>query len=164
MEMLLITDTYLSSVPFGGGVIKTNNDNPSSGRKKMQTRSKKVEQSGESPVYGEPGLAAGNRASLKSDCVDHQLTCFVLLLIWNLHYTTFPSALQWLRLVANVWLGVTKARFNCRFVSWSGNFWLAVTGLTTCSTAALLLQLLGHVTVISFFSVWLISLIFIMVN
>lgn len=31
MEILLITDTYLSSVPFGGEVIKTNNDSPSSG-------------------------------------------------------------------------------------------------------------------------------------
>lgn len=28
MEILLITDTYLSSVPFGGGVIKTNNGSP----------------------------------------------------------------------------------------------------------------------------------------
>lgn len=27
--MLLITDTYLSSVPFGGKVIKNNNENPS---------------------------------------------------------------------------------------------------------------------------------------
>lgn len=26
MEILLITDTYLSSVPFGGEVIKTNNE------------------------------------------------------------------------------------------------------------------------------------------
>lgn len=91
MEIILITDTYLSSVPFGGEVIKTNNDSPSSGgKKKKQTRSKKVEESGESPVYTELGLAVGNRASLKSDCVDHQLTCFVLLLIWNLHNTTFP--------------------------------------------------------------------------
>lgn len=31
MEMLLI-DTYLSFVPFGGEVIKNNNENPSSGK------------------------------------------------------------------------------------------------------------------------------------
>lgn len=84
MEILLITDTYLSSVPFGGEVIKTNS--PSGGK----TGSRKAEQSGETPVYSELGLAVGNRASLKSDWVDHQLTCFVVLLILNLHYTTFP--------------------------------------------------------------------------
>lgn len=33
--MLLITDTYLSSVPFGGEVIKNNNENPSSGKANM---------------------------------------------------------------------------------------------------------------------------------
>lgn len=35
MEILLITDTYLSSIPFGGEVIKTNNDSPSSGKSKQ---------------------------------------------------------------------------------------------------------------------------------
>lgn len=49
MEILLITGTYLSSVPFGGEVIKTNNDSPSSGKSKQDQR--KREQSGESPVY-----------------------------------------------------------------------------------------------------------------
>lgn len=88
MEILLITDTYLSSVPFGGEVIKTNNGGPSGGKSKQDQR--KEERWGESPVYTEPGLAVGNRASLKSDCVDHQLTCFVLLLISNLRNTTFP--------------------------------------------------------------------------
>lgn len=38
MEILLITDTYLSSVPFGGEVIKTNNDGPSSGKSKQDQR------------------------------------------------------------------------------------------------------------------------------
>lgn len=33
MEILLITDTYLSSVPFGGEVIKTNS--PSGGKSKQ---------------------------------------------------------------------------------------------------------------------------------
>lgn len=42
MEILLITDTYLSSVPFGGEVIKTNNDSPSSGVKKAN----KIKESG----------------------------------------------------------------------------------------------------------------------
>lgn len=32
MEMFLITDTYLSSVSFGGKVIKNNNENLSSGK------------------------------------------------------------------------------------------------------------------------------------
>lgn len=38
MEILLITDTYLLSVPFGGEVIKTNNDSPSSGESKQDQR------------------------------------------------------------------------------------------------------------------------------
>lgn len=101
MEILLITDTYLSSVPFGGEVIKTNNDGPSGGKSKQDQR--KAEQSGESPGSPAPGLAVGNRASLESDSVDHQLTCFVLLLILNSHNTTFflsSSALHWLRVCA----------------------------------------------------------------
>lgn len=38
MEILLITDTYLSSVPFGGEVIKTNNGGPSGGKSKQDQR------------------------------------------------------------------------------------------------------------------------------
>lgn len=38
MEILLITDTYLSSAPFSGEVIKTNNDGPSSGKSKQDQR------------------------------------------------------------------------------------------------------------------------------
>lgn len=38
MEILLITDTYLLSVPFGGEVIKTNNESPSSGKSKQDQR------------------------------------------------------------------------------------------------------------------------------
>lgn len=34
------------------------------------------------------GLAVGNAASLKPHCVDRQLTCFVSLLISNLHNNT----------------------------------------------------------------------------
>lgn len=78
MEILLITDTYLLSVPFGGEVIKTNNDSPSSGESKQDQRKWSSQ---ESPVYPGLGLAMGNVASLKSDYVDHQLTCFVGLLI-----------------------------------------------------------------------------------
>ena len=44
MEILLITDTYLSSVPFGGEVIKPTMTVPAV---KMQTRSKKAVQAGE---------------------------------------------------------------------------------------------------------------------
>lgn len=42
MEIILITDTYLSSVPFGGEVIKTNNGSPISGGKKAN----KIKESG----------------------------------------------------------------------------------------------------------------------
>lgn len=81
MEILLITNTYLSSVPFGGEVIKTNNANPSPWKRKQD----QSELGGEErvPPYSEPGLALVTRASLKSHRVDQQLTCFVFRLIWT---------------------------------------------------------------------------------
>lgn len=102
MEMLLITDTYLSSVPFTGEVIKTNNES------QQWKKANKIKESGAVMrksslyiyVYSEVGLAVGYRASLESHCVDHQLTCFVLRLILNWHNNT-------LRFVLNVLLEVT---------------------------------------------------------
>lgn len=79
MEIVLITETYLSSVPFSGEVIK--NQQWQSQQWRKQTRSKKVEPSPESSMRAELGMATGNRVSLKSACVDQQLTCFVLPLI-----------------------------------------------------------------------------------
>ena len=89
MEILLITDTYLSSVPFGGEVIKTNNGSPSGGESKQDQGERSSQ---EKLLYvTKPGLAAGNRASLKSGCVDHQLTCFVSRLVLSSRYMTFPT-------------------------------------------------------------------------
>lgn len=45
-------------------------------------------QSGETPVSAEPGVALGNRASLKSDHIDHQLDQFAWRLISSPPYTT----------------------------------------------------------------------------
>lgn len=54
---------------------------------KKQTRSRKVEQSGETLVSAEPGVALGNRASLKPDLIDHPLDQFTRRLISNPPYT-----------------------------------------------------------------------------
>lgn len=54
-----------------------------------QTRSRDVEQSGETPVPAEPGVALGNKASLKSDRTDRQLVQFARPLISIPPYTTF---------------------------------------------------------------------------
>lgn len=55
---------------------------------KRQTRSRKVEQSGETLVCAEPGVALGNRASLNPDHIDHQLDQFARRLISNPPYAT----------------------------------------------------------------------------
>lgn len=62
MEMSLITDTYLPSVPFGGRVIKANNDGPCSGKSKQDQRKRSSE---EKVQYSELGLAVGNRGLIK---------------------------------------------------------------------------------------------------
>lgn len=106
MEILLITDTYLSSVPFGGEVIKTNNGNPSGGESKQDQGERSSQ---EKLLYvTKPGLAAGNRASLKSGCVDHQLTCFVSRLILSSRYMTFPTLFGDSVIVWVVWPEVSK--------------------------------------------------------
>lgn len=48
--------------PFGGEVIKTNNDDPSGGNKANEMNESR--ESGETPVCSELGLATGSRASL----------------------------------------------------------------------------------------------------
>lgn len=83
MEILLIIDTYLSWVSFGGAVIKTNSDNGGElNSRRDQSGARAVRRRSLSPCVCELNRArGGQRGSLQSHSVDHQLTCVVFLLM-----------------------------------------------------------------------------------
>ncbi len=93
--MLLITDTYLSSVPFGREVIKNNNENPSSGKANMI---KGVHEERRKTLFLNYALPWATKASLESETFGWSPVN--LIFIKASHLTAISSSSDWQGLLA----------------------------------------------------------------